>query len=134
MDITTKNKFKELLKSITEGSICRLSMDRGQTWGGAGAMVLFDDVDTITAYKHADTDEKLITKHAAYIGEIYYQIREIVGKLPWYDYLSKYYFWGELTGAGKLFADNNKMASENELAIFLVNNCIKLVDKLDHAN
>ena len=134
MDYLTRNKFQELLKNIAEGSIYKSSIDRGQTWGGAGAMVLFDDMVTIATYKHADTDEKLITKHAAYIGEIYRQIREIIGKLPWYDYLSKYYFWGDLTNAGKLFIKNNMMASERELATFLVKYSIKLIEKLECAN
>ena len=134
MDTTIEKKFQALLKSIAKGSIISLNMDRGQTWGGAGVMVLFDDASTVEMYRHADADEKLITKHAAYIGEIYRQVGEIIGKLPWYDYHSKYYFWGQLTIAGKHFVDNNKMASENDLATFLVNYSINLVDKLDHAN
>lgn len=120
-----------MLKNIVEGSISRSSIERGQTWGGAGAMVLFDDLDTIATYRHADTDEKLITKYAAYIGEIYRQICEIIGKLPWYDYSSKRYFWGELTNAGKFFLEGNKMVSSSELAIFLVSYSIKLVHKLE---
>jgi len=134
MDIFTKYKFEELIKSISEGSISALNMSKGQTWGGAGSMVLFDDVETIGAYSHADTDEKLITKHAAYIGAIYYRILEIIGKLPWYDYLSKFYFWGELTKSGHHFIENNKMVSGPELAIFIVDSCIKLVDELECKN
>lgn len=71
---------------------------KGQSWGGAGVMIISNDEATQREYLHFD-GFTVISEYALQIGELFRRVRRIVATSPKYNYLSKYEFWGELAEA-----------------------------------
>ena len=97
----TEPSFLEIidaLSSLAKSCACGPSSDlnfKGQSWGGAGLMVLSDDEETQIEYKHY-MGKKVITSHAKFIGQYFRKVRGIISKHPSYNYRSKHIFWSQL--------------------------------------
>ena len=68
----------------------------GQSWGGAGVMIITADKKTVDTYDHFQ-GPKLITKYAYEIGHLYQELRPIINEHHYFSSLSKLEFWGVLT-------------------------------------
>lgn len=79
---------------------------KGQSWGGAGVMVISTDEETINQFFHFE-GEIIISEHATQIGELFQRIRRIIAISPKYNHLSKLEFWCNLVEAA------NSVKSEN---------------------
>ena len=69
---------------------------QGQSWGGAGVMIISADEKTLATYSHFH-GPKLITKYAYELGHLYQGLRPIISEHPHFSSLSKLEFWGVLT-------------------------------------
>lgn len=71
---------------------------KGQSWGGAGVMVISNDEYTKEQYSHFD-GVTVVSEHALQIGELFRRVRRITATSPKYNYLSKLNFWSGLANA-----------------------------------
>lgn len=85
MDKSTQSTRTAELVALRNGLVNnRISLPidrvfRGQSWGGAGVMVLSDDKQTLTDFQHClGHDNVLFTRHAQGIGCLYKIIQKIV--------------------------------------------------------
>jgi len=92
--IVSLMKIKQLAR-IPGFSIQQDPPFKGQSWGGAGLMVISNDSETVNQYAHFSGDI-VITSHAALIGELFRKIRRAVSTSEKYNHLSKLEFWAKL--------------------------------------
>ena len=128
MEKSTQSRTAELVglrKDLVNNTIS-LPIDPvfcGQSWGGAGAMVLSDDKQTRTKFQHClGRDTILFTRHAKGIGYLY----KIIQKIVMANYLDKAEFWGRATDAGVMAISRNPLISQKELALVIIEEVIKI--------
>jgi hypothetical protein len=94
---------------------------RGQSWGGAGVMVISNDEYTVKKYSQFD-GITVFSEHASQIGELFRRIRRIIATSPKYSYLSKLNFWSDL-------ADAANSVKQEHGAVRLEEVCDKVIRK-----
>ncbi len=99
---------------------------KGQSWGGADAMVISADQETQDQYKHV-TDAKLISRHTQAIGRLYRKIKNIVAKEECYDHLTKLELWGRITEAGSKSTKGKPTIPITEIVVVIVDEAIAVV-------
>lgn len=93
----------------------------GQSWGGADAMVISDDLNTRKQFAHRDgQDVILCTSHAYAIGNLYMKLKKITAA----NYFSKLEMWGMATEAGDNAVQFNPSISQLDLAVVIVDEVI----------
>ena len=96
---------------------------RGQSWGGAEAMVISADLETIAQFAHrVGKDAILSTVHAYAIGELYRQLMRITAE----DYFTKFEMWGMATKVGSQAVESKPSISQIELMIVIVDEIIRV--------
>ena len=99
---------------------------KGQSWGGAGVMVISNDEETIKQYSHFHGD-RVVSEHASQIGELFRRIRRITATSPKYNYLSKLQFWGDLAEAANSVKQENSSARLDEVCDKVIMKAIEFV-------
>ena len=93
----------------------------GQSWGGAGCLVISDDLKTRQEHVHCEElDAVLCTHHASAIGDLFYKLKEFTAA----NYLTKFEMWGMATQAGAEAVHLDPMISQTDLAVVIVNQVI----------
>jgi hypothetical protein len=93
----------------------------GQSWGGAGCLVISDDLKTRQEYVHCEEmDAILCTGHASAIGDLYYKLKEFTAA----NYLSKFEMWGMATQAGAEAVHLDPMISQIDLSVVILDQII----------
>jgi hypothetical protein len=87
---------------------------KGQSWGGAGVMVISDDEATRKQYAHFD-GVMVVSEYAVLIGELFRKIRRVTATSPMYNYLSKLEFWPVLAAAANAGRQGNHGASLDDV-------------------
>jgi hypothetical protein len=96
---------------------------QGQSWAGAGAMVISADVETREQFAHClGHDAILCTVHAYAIGNLYRKLLNITSG----NYLTKFEMWGLATEAGREAASLNPSISQTDLAVVIVDEVIRI--------
>ena len=94
----------------------------GQSWGGAGAIVISADTKTREQFVHRlGQDAILCTAHAYAIGDLYRKLVKITAD----DYFTKFEMWGSATGAGQHAVILNKSISLIDLALVIIDEVIR---------
>lgn len=129
MDKSTQSTRTAELVALRNGLVNnRISLPidrvfRGQSWGGAGVMVLSDDKQTLTDFQHClGHDNVLFTRHAQGIGCLY----KIIQKIVMANYFDKTELWGRATEAGIMATKLNPLISQKELALSIVDEVIRV--------
>lgn len=99
---------------------------KGQSWGGAGVIVISNDVETIKQYSHFQ-GETVVSEHASQIGELFRRIRRITVISPKYNYLSKLQFWGDLAEAVNSVKQEQSAARLEEVCDKVIMKAIEFV-------
>lgn len=68
---------------------------KGQSWGGAGVVVLTEDEETITQFAHFD-GLIVISSQAIQIGDLFRKVGRIIAASSKYDHSTKREFWARL--------------------------------------
>jgi len=92
----------------------------GQSWGGAGAIVISDDLKTRQEYVHCEMDAILCTRHASAIGDLYYKLKEFTAA----NYVTKFEMWGLATEAAAESVHLDPMISQIDLAVVILDQVI----------
>lgn len=101
---------------------------KGQSWGGAGVMVISNDEYTKEQYSHFDGDI-VVSEHAPQIGELFRRVRRIAATSSKYNYLSKLQFWGDLANAANSVKQEHGAARLEEICDKVI---IKAIEYLTH--
>lgn len=99
---------------------------KGQSWGGAGVMVISNDPETVKQYAHFD-GETVITNHATLMGELFRKIRRTVSASPRYNHLSKSEFWANLAVAANSMMHDQKVARIEQVCERVVEKAIEFL-------
>jgi hypothetical protein len=95
----------------------------GQSWGGAGAIVISDDALTRSQYTHFElVDSILSTRHASAIGDLYSKFKKFTAA----NYVTKFEMFGLATEAGANAISLNPMISQVDLAIVILEEVISV--------
>ena len=103
------NKLMKLKSNIKYRKIS-LTRDlefKGQSWGGAGVMVISNDEETKKKYEHFQGN-MVISNYAPQIGDLFRRVGRISATSPTYDYISKRIFWESLAVAANSAGEANK--------------------------
>ena len=93
----------------------------GQSWGGAGCLVISNDLKTRQEYVHCEEmDAILSTRHASAIGDLYYKLKEFTAA----NYVTKFEMFGLATQAGAEAVHLDPIISQIDLAVVIVNRVI----------
>jgi hypothetical protein len=96
---------------------------QGQSWGGAGAMVISGDVKTREQFAHRlGRDAILCTVHAYAIGNWYRKLLNIAAA----NYITKFEMWGLATEVGQQAVSKNPSISQIDLAVVIINEVIRI--------
>ena len=93
----------------------------GQSWGGAGCLVISDDLKTRQEYVHCEEmDAILSTRHSSAIGDLFYKLKEFTAA----NYLTKFEMWGMATQAGAEAVHLDPTISKIDLAVVIIDQII----------
>lgn len=124
------SRLKALKKQLLNQELClKVSLHyQGQGWGGAGAMVISDDLETRTKFSHrVGKDSILCTRHAFAIGDLYRRLVKITSD----NYFTKLEMWGLATDAGQQAVSLNPSISQIDLSVVIIDEVIR-IHKLWH--
>jgi hypothetical protein len=131
-DETTKvlNGLMRLKNKIRNRKVNLASVPefKGQSWGGAGVMVISNDEDTMKQYSHFD-GETVVSEHAPQIGELFRRVSRIMGTSPKYSYLKKLQFWSDLANAANSSKQVYGAARLDDVSIKVIMKAIEFVTK-----
>ena len=95
----------------------------GQSWGGAGCLVISDDLKTRQEYVHCEEmDAILTTRHASAIGDLYSKFKKFTAA----NYVTKFEMFGLATEAGATAVSLNPMISQLDLAVVILEEVISV--------
>jgi putative NADH-flavin reductase len=95
----------------------------GQSWAGADAMVISDDLNTRKQFAHRDGEDAILcTSHAYAIGNLYIKLKKITAA----NYVAKLEMWGMATVAGDNAVQLNPSISQLDLAVAIVDEVIRV--------
>ena len=103
------NKLMKLKSNIKYRKIS-LTRDlelKGQSWGGAGVMVISNDEETKKKYEHFQGN-MVISNYAPQIGDLFRRVGRISATSPTYNYISKRIFWESVAVAANSAGEANK--------------------------
>ena len=106
---------------------------KGQSWGGAGVMILSTDEETRNQFSHRqDKDEILYSVYATEISDLF----EIIKSQTYVDinHLSKLYLWGRVTRRGVLATSENSNISLNDLVRLIIEEAIECFKQINNSN
>ncbi len=87
----------------------------GQSWGGAGVIVLSDDKDTIDQFSHFN-GLIVVSSQAVQIGDLFRKIGRIAACSSNYDYITKREFWSRLASAVNSYKKSHRRQKFDELS------------------
>ena len=106
---------------------------KGQSWGGAGAMVISSDHETHSKYTHRiGRDEILFTTFAHEIGQLYKIVRNNVH--PHINFANKHDFWGRITSKGANIIIDNPSVSLKDLVRVIIFEAISFLEECKDIN
>ena len=127
---TTKivDRLMKLKNKIKKGKISLTSDPefKGQSWGGAGVMVLSNDKETKKHFSHFQGDT-IVSDYAPQIGDLFRRISRISATSPNYDYFSKVAFWGNLAAVANSLKQNNNSENLQEICNKVIMKAIDFV-------
>ena len=111
-------------KLLTQDQVLKSAPSyQGQSWGGAGAMVISDDVKTRDQFVHClGHDAVLCTVHAYAIGNLYRKLLNITSA----NYVTKFEMWGLATEVGQQAVLLNPSISQIDLAVVIIDEVIRI--------
>ncbi len=96
---------------------------QGQSWGGADAMVISDDLKTRAKFLHrVGKDAILSTRNAFAVGDLYRKLVKITSD----NYFTKREMWSLATHAGQKAVSLNPSVSQVELAVVIIDEVINI--------
>lgn len=101
---------------------------KGQSWGGAGVMVISGDDETVKQYSHFE-GAAVISEHAPQIGDLFRRVRRITAISSKYNYLSKLEFWADLAAAANSVKQDRNTAKLEEVCDQVIMKAIAFVTK-----
>lgn len=123
--VTRLIKLKNHIKNRKINLVCD-SEFKGQSWGGAGVMVISNDEDTKNHYSvfHGVI---VVSDNATQIGDLFRRVRGITSTLPKYNYLTKREMWRNLAQAANSVLQADSAATLGEVCDTVIMKAIEFV-------
>lgn len=98
----------------------------GQSWGGAGAMIISNDEETLKQFQHVSAQDVVILSSPDFneLGELYALLLNHISKSANYNHITKMTIWPEIT---KIEIEGTDSATLEQKVVVAINKTIELL-------
>ena len=119
---TLKANLDETLKKLR-----RRKKTSGQSWGGAGAMIISNDEDTLKQFQHSSSsDVTLSSPDFNELGALYNLLLKHISNHQKYNYFTKLTIWPEITNS-LIDIEASGSATLEQKVVVAINKTIELL-------
>lgn len=100
----------------------------GQSWGGAGAMIISNDEETLKQFQHVSAHDVVILSSPDFneLGELYALLLDHISKSASYNHITKMTIWPEITKA-LIEIEGTDSATLEQKVVVAINKTIELI-------
>lgn len=117
-----KANLDETLKKLR-----RRKKTSGQSWGGAGAMIISNDEETLKQLQHLSSSDVILSSpDFNELGALYNLLRKIISNHQKYNYFTKLAIWPEITNS-LIEIESTGTANLEQKVVVAINKTIELL-------